>query len=193
MELDHRRGGVHRQSGLDLAPTDLQRSADRLQFFRLDCAVQTHGLRALQFALDLRQFAFQRRPFNLERVALRVRGGVKGSDGLCDGFGRQQVDLDAGENALFDRFGSDDLAVGAGSPIVAAATVVLATLQRHGGAAQAALHQSGQQAFGLASERPGLFCLGVEAGLNGIPELLIDDAQVRDGLAQPFLRRVQRR
>nr|WP_258526234.1 hypothetical protein [Brevundimonas diminuta] len=193
VQLDHRRGGVGRQSGLDLAAAGLQRRADRLQFFRLDRAVQAHGLRALQFALDLRQFAFQRRPFNLTGPALRLCGGVKGPDGLGDRFRRQQVGLDAGEDALFHSPSGDDLAVGAGPAIIAAAAVVFAAFQRHGGPAQDALHQSRQHAFGFSSERPGLFGLGVEAGLNGIPELLIDDAQVRDGLAQPFLRRVQHR
>lgn len=82
---------------MDLAPAGLQRGADRLQFVRLNRAVQTHGLRTLQFALDLRKFAFQRRSFDLKRAALRLCGGVKGPDGLGDRFRRQQVGLDAGE------------------------------------------------------------------------------------------------
>ncbi|AYG94794.1 hypothetical protein D8I30_06065 [Brevundimonas naejangsanensis] len=47
VKLDHGRGSVDRQSGLDLATAGLQRRADRLHFFRLDRAVQAHGLRAL--------------------------------------------------------------------------------------------------------------------------------------------------
>ncbi|WP_263406462.1 hypothetical protein [Brevundimonas diminuta] len=39
VKLDHRRGGVGRQSGLDHAPASLQRRAHRLQFVRLDRAL----------------------------------------------------------------------------------------------------------------------------------------------------------
>nr|WP_240387280.1 hypothetical protein [Brevundimonas naejangsanensis] len=142
VQLNHRRGGVGRQSALDFAPAGFQRRADRLQFFRFDRAVQAHSLRALQFALNLRQFAFQRRPFDLKRAALRLRRDMKGSDGLRDRFRRQQVGLDAGEDALFHRLGGDDLAVGAGPAFAVTAAIILAGVQGHAEAALLAFHQA---------------------------------------------------
>jgi hypothetical protein len=47
MKSDHGRSGVDRQSGLDLAPAALQRGVGRLQFFRLDRAVQAQRLRVV--------------------------------------------------------------------------------------------------------------------------------------------------
>ncbi|WP_245157803.1 hypothetical protein [Brevundimonas sp. A19_0] len=193
VQLHHDRGGRGGDQSLELRPARLQRRRAGLQLVHGDHLLHEHHLGPLQLATDLGQFALGR---GSRGESFQAAGGlllVEDPDGAGNRFGRQQMAADAGENPVLDRAGGDDLVVLASPALAGGAAGVLAAVQRHAGSAQAALHQAGQQAFGLTGVGRRLVGQGRLARLHRLPGLVVDDAQVRHGFAQPVFGRVQDR
>nr|WP_252970140.1 hypothetical protein [Brevundimonas vancanneytii] len=171
----------------------LQGRGASLQGLEVDHFFHEHDLGPFQASGDLRQLLLHRRALALDHTPVFLGRLLIARHRQGDGLRRDQMRLHAVQDAAFDRARRYDLAVGAGAAVPVGAADVLAAVQDHGRAAPVALHQPGQQPLGLTRVGRGKGGERRLAVLNAGPKVIVDDAQVRDRLADPVFRRVQHR